>query len=94
MQWDGLGRVRFVAAVSADVDLSNEEGTIWGLFSRFDPARDMLFGEQKFVGSRPVYGGRIGIDATWKEGYPLPLAMSEEVVQRVDRRWGDYGIVL
>jgi UbiD family decarboxylase len=94
MQWDGLGRVRFVAAVSQDVDLSSEEGTIFGIFSRFDPGRDMLFSEQKFVGARPVYGGRIGIDATWKEGYPLPLAMSDEVVRRVDRRWDEYGIVL
>ena len=92
--WDGLGRVRFVVAVSEDVDLTNEEGTIWGIFSRFDPGRDMLFGEQKFVGARPVYGGRIGIDASWKEGYPLPLAMSGEIVERVDRRWGEYGITL
>jgi UbiD family decarboxylase len=92
LRWEGLGRVRLVAAVSLDVDLREEESTIWGIFSRFDPARDMIFGEQSFVGARPVYGGRIGIDATWKEGYPLPLAMSEEIVQRVDRRWGEYGI--
>lgn len=90
LRWDGLGRVRFVVAVSADVDLSDEESTIWGIFSRFDPARDMLFSEQSFVGARPVYGGRIGIDATWKEGYPLPLTMSEEIVRLVDRRWDEY----
>lgn len=88
---EGLGRARFVAAVSEDVDLSDEENTVWGIFSRFDPARDMLFSEQTFVGARPVYGGRLGIDATWKEGYPLPLTMSEEIVRLVDRRWGEYG---
>jgi 3-polyprenyl-4-hydroxybenzoate decarboxylase len=86
MQWAGLGRVRFVTAVSEDVDLSDEENTIWGIFSRFDPARDMLFSEQKFVGAKPVYSDRIGIDATWKEGYPLPLMMSEKVVRLVDCR--------
>ncbi|MGH9399008.1 MAG: UbiD family decarboxylase [Thermoanaerobaculia bacterium] len=92
VRWEGLGPVRFVAAVSPDVDLADEENTIWGIFSRFDPARDMLFGEQRFAGARPVYGGRIGIDATWKEGYPLPLTMSEDIVRLVDRRWGEYGI--
>jgi UbiD family decarboxylase len=90
LRWENLGHVRFVAAVSEDVDLSDEENTIWGIFSRFDPARDMLFSEQSFLGARPVYGGRIGIDATWKEGYPLPLSMAEEIVRLVDRRWNEY----
>jgi 4-hydroxy-3-polyprenylbenzoate decarboxylase len=92
IHWEGLGSVRLVAAVSADVDLADEEATIWGIFSRFDPARDMIFGQQRFVGAKPVYGGRVGIDATWKEGYPLPLTMSEEISKLVDRRWGEYGI--
>ena len=92
VRWKGLGPVRLIAAVSTDVDLSDEENTIWGIFTRFDPARDMVFGEQRFVGARPVYGGRIGIDATWKEGYPLPLTMPEEIVRLVDRRWNEYGI--
>lgn len=92
LRWEGLGPVRFVTAVSPDIDLADEENTIWGIFSRFDPARDMIFGEQKFVGARPVYGGRIGIDATWKEGYPLVLTMSDEVIRLVDRRWGEYRI--
>ena len=74
------------------MDLADESSTIWGIFSRFDPARDMIFGEQAFIGARPVYRGRIGIDATWKQGYPLPLTMPEDVVKMVDRRWGEYGI--
>ena len=57
----------------------------WGIFTRFDPARDMLFSEQTFVGARPVYRGTIGIDATWKEGYPAPLVMDESIVKLVDR---------
>lgn len=94
VRWEGLGAVRMLAAVSEDVNLADEESTIWGIFSRFDPARDMVFSEQRFVGARPVYGGRLGIDATWKEGYPLPLVMSEDIVRLVDRRWGEYGIGL
>ena len=87
---EALGPVKFVAAVSDDVDLQSETSVLWGIFTRFDPARDMLFSRQSFVGARPVYGGRIGIDATWKPGYPLPLTMPDEIVRLVDRRWGEY----
>ena len=82
--------VRFVVAVSPDVNLEDDENLQWGIFTRFDPARDMVFSEQEFVGARPVYRGIIGIDATWKQGYPLPLEMDESIVKLVDRRWGDY----
>ena len=82
--------VRFVVAVSPDVHLDDDENLQWGIFTRFDPARDMFFTEQVFVGARPVYRGIVGIDATWKEGYPAPLVMDESIVKLVDRRWGEY----
>jgi 4-hydroxybenzoate decarboxylase subunit C len=81
---------RFVVAVSPDVNLDDDENLQWGIFTRFDPARDMMFSEQAFVGARPVYRGIIGIDATWKPGYPAPLEMDDSVVKLVDRRWADY----
>ena len=90
IRWEGLGPVRLIVAVSEDVALDEEPSLLWGIFTRFDPARDMLFGEQRFVGARPVYGGRIGIDATWKEGYPVPVEMDPDAVRLVDRRWGEY----
>jgi UbiD family decarboxylase len=89
---EALGPVRFVVAVSDDVDLDDQENLLWGIFTRFDPVRDMVFGAQEWAGARPVYRGRVGIDASWKEGYPEPLTMPGEVVRLVDRRWGEYGI--
>jgi 4-hydroxy-3-polyprenylbenzoate decarboxylase len=82
--------VQFVVAVSLDVNLDDDENLQWGIFTRFDPARDMVFSEQTFVGARPVYRGVIGIDATWKKGYPLPLEMDESIVKLVDSRWSEY----
>jgi 4-hydroxy-3-polyprenylbenzoate decarboxylase len=90
VHWDGLGPVKLVVAVSSDVDLDQEASLLWGMFTRFDPARDLVAQSQEFVGARPVYRGRLGIDATWKTGYPAPLEMTPEIVQLVDRRWGDY----
>lgn len=92
VHWDALGPVRFIAAVSDDVVLDDETSQLWGIFNRFDPARDMIFGSQTFVGAKPVYDGRIGIDATMKDGYPLPVTMPEEIIAKVDRRWAEYGL--
>ena len=90
IRWEGLGPVKFVVAVSEDVVLDDEASLLWGIFTRFDPARDIIMESQEFVGARPVYRGRVGIDATWKEGYPLPLEMDPAIVRLVDRRWGEY----
>jgi UbiD family decarboxylase len=85
-----LGNVKIIAAVSPDVDLNDDESLLWGIFTRFEPARDIVFAETQLDGSLPVYSGPLGIDATWKEGYPEPLVMDERIVKRVDENWGRY----
>jgi len=85
-----LASLKIIAAVSEDVVLSSQESAIWGVFTRFDCERDVVFTEQSLIGASPVYRGVMGIDATWKEGYPQPLAMSEEIIKKVDRKWQSY----
>jgi menaquinone biosynthesis decarboxylase len=87
---EGLGGVCAVAAVSPDVCLENDAELLWGIFTRFDPARDVLFQEVELRGAWPVYRGRMGIDSTFKEGYPEPLAMTDEIRRKVDERWQEY----
>ncbi len=82
--------IRLLAVVSPDVDIHRQEGYIWGIFTRFDCERDVQFREQKLVGISPVYHGTLGIDATWKPGYPDPLIMDEKIIKLVDRRWEEY----
>jgi 4-hydroxy-3-polyprenylbenzoate decarboxylase len=82
--------VKMVMAVSADVDLENRTDVIWGVFTRFDPARDAFFERMEFDGAKPVYAGRLCIDATWKTGYPEPIVMDEQVVKKVDEKWDQY----
>ncbi|HEX9007486.1 MAG TPA: UbiD family decarboxylase [Bacteroidota bacterium] len=82
--------VRIVAAVSDDVDIRDPENRIWGLFTRFDCERDVVFTEARMIGISPVYGGVMGIDATWKPGYPEPLRMADEVRRKVEERWDSY----
>ncbi len=85
-----LSPLKLVAAVSEDVDIRDKENYIWGVFTRFDCERDIVFTEQKMIGISPIYKGIMGIDATWKEGYPKPLRMTDEIVKRVEERWDEY----
>ncbi len=80
--------VPIIAVVSDDVDIHDRESYIWGVFTRFDCERDVIFTENRLIGISPVYKGAMGIDATWKPGYPKPLVMDEPVVRRVDGLWG------
>jgi UbiD family decarboxylase len=83
--------VKIVAAVSEDVDLANEMEIIWGIFTRFDAARDVVFTKSMLANITPIHEGIMGIDATWKPGYPNPCVMTEEIVKRVDSRWSEFG---
>jgi 4-hydroxybenzoate decarboxylase subunit C len=85
-----LQTFKIIAAVSEDVDIRKKENYIWGIFTRFDCERDIIFNEQGLVGISPVYKGVMGIDATWKKGYPAPLQMEPAIVKRVDERWDSY----
>jgi 4-hydroxybenzoate decarboxylase subunit C len=85
-----LDGIKLVAAVSKDVDIHDQESYIWGVFTRFDCERDVNFTQQKLVGISPIYKGTMGIDATWKDGYPEPLAMDEKIVKLVEDRWDSY----
>jgi UbiD family decarboxylase len=84
-----LQGLKLIVAVSSDVDLDDRMSLLWGIFTRFEPARDVLFADARLDGVRPVWRGPLGIDATHKEGYPAPLVMDPSVVQRVDRRWNE-----
>jgi len=85
---------RLVVAVSPDVPLGDPELLLWGIFTRFDCARDLVPAGAAFSagGAWALFDGPIGIDATWKPGYPEALRMAPEIVERVDRRWKELEI--
>ena len=87
-----LGRYKWAAVVSDDVPLDDRTLLLWGIFTRFDAARDVVFSRARLEGSWPRYSGRMAIDATWKPGYPDPIVMDPAIVRKVDSRWGEYGL--
>ena len=88
-----LQNFKIIAMVSEDVPLETDHLMLWGIFTRFDCERDLLFSKVTLEGIHPIYLGALGIDATWKENYPHPLSMLPSVKEKVTQRWNDYTIL-
>jgi 4-hydroxy-3-polyprenylbenzoate decarboxylase len=85
-----LSNVKIIAVVSLDIDIDDDTSLLWGIFTRFDPAQDIVFTGAELRGPVPAYSGVMGIDASLKPSYPRPLVMDTDVIQKVERRWGEY----
>jgi 4-hydroxybenzoate decarboxylase subunit C len=83
-----LSSVRLIVAVSPDVPLGDDELLLWGIFTRFDCARDIVPARTETRGAWLTCRGPLGIDATWKTGYPDPVENLPEVIAKVDGWWG------
>ena len=103
----GLGQMmftKFVFIFDEEVDVQNTSEVAWKAFNNVDPARDIMIAEGPLdvldhSSPRPIYGAKMGIDATkkWREeGYerewPDEIQMSAEIRKLVDKRWKEYGI--
>ncbi len=87
-----ISDVPLVAAISTDVPLEDPTLLMWGLFTRFDCARDTFFQKAEIKGGHPAYQGPFFIDATWKTGYPKGLEMDKSIIEKVTQRWAEYGL--
>lgn len=77
----------FVLCVDDTVDINDLHTVLWKVFNNIDARRDLV-----------ILGHKIGIDATKKireEGlcrdWPDDIVMREDIRQRVDERWREYG---
>ena len=103
----GLGQMmftKFIFIYDEDVNVQDTSEAAWKAFNNVDPARDILISEGPLdvldhSSPRPIYGAKMGIDATKKwpeEGYqrewPDEIKMSDEIKKLVEQRWKEYGI--
>ena len=89
-----FSHLKIIVGLSGDVDLKDDTDLLWGFLTRFEPARDLVFPHTQLRGICPHYRGPMGIDATFKEGYPGRLIMPAEIIDRVDNKWASYQIDL
>ena len=95
---------KMIVVVDGDVDIHDEEQVWFQVGANVHPGRDTVFCEgpgDMDDHAAPVQGmgHKLGLDATRKlpeEGHsrswPEALTMTPEIVERVSRRWADYGL--
>ena len=98
---------KFIVVVDEDVDVHDEQAVLFHLFANCDPARDTetVQGPVDILDhASPMLGvgSKMGFDATRKweaeaNGYavrawPKELEMSEDIKDRVSRRWSEFGL--
>jgi 4-hydroxy-3-polyprenylbenzoate decarboxylase len=102
----GLGMLslsKSIVVVDAHVNVHDYEDVFFRVTANVDPKRDILITEGPLdhldhAPGRQFYGGKLGIDATHKlpeedaRPWPEEIVMSEEIRERVTRRWDEYGI--
>ena len=102
----GLGLMsltKTIVAVDHFVDVQNLSEVAWRVAANINPATDVFFttgplDDLDHATPTPKFGSKMGIDATEKtilEGrtreWPPEIAMSQEIKDLVEGRWGEYG---
>jgi 4-hydroxy-3-polyprenylbenzoate decarboxylase len=93
-----------IVVVSEHVNVHDLSEVAWRATGNIDPKRDLMILEGPMddldhAAVRHRYGGKLGIDATEKgpmddlgQPWPEEIRMTDEVRERVTRRWKDYGL--
>jgi len=93
-----------IIVVSDHVNVHDLSEVAWRATGNIDPRRDLMILEGPMddldhAALRHRYGGKLGVDATEKgplddvaQSWPDEIVMTEEIRERVSRRWKDYGL--
>jgi len=99
-----MALAKTIVVVDEDVDVQNLSETAWRVLGNIDARRDLVVVDGPVdaldhAAGLPHLGAKLGVDATRKgpdEGYtrtwPQAVAMSEAVIELVDRKWPSYGL--
>ena len=85
-----LQGLKIAVAVSEDINIWDKVELLWGIFTRFDCARDVVFSKLELDGILLRRSGLMGVDATWKKNYQQPLEMDTDIKKKVDSKWQAY----
>jgi 4-hydroxy-3-polyprenylbenzoate decarboxylase len=100
-----LSLSKYIWVVDADVNVHNMDEVLFHVTSNTDPQRDIVIAEGPLdaldhAADHFAYGSKMGIDATRKDprldrfprDWPQDIAMAQDVVDMVNRKWQSYGI--
>jgi 4-hydroxy-3-polyprenylbenzoate decarboxylase len=99
-----LSLSKCVVVVDADCDVHDYREVAWRAFGNVDYAHDLLLTEGPVdhldhASYQQFWGGKVGIDATrklptegYQRGWPEEIRQDPAVVEKVSKRWSEYGL--
>ncbi len=99
-----MALAKTIVVVSEHVNVHDLSEVAWRATGNIDPKRDLMIVEGPMddldhAALRHRFGGKLGVDATEKgplddvaQPWPEEIRMSDEIRERVTRRWKDYGL--
>jgi 4-hydroxy-3-polyprenylbenzoate decarboxylase len=93
-----------IVVVSEHVNVHDLSEVAWRATGNIDPQRDLVvidgpMDDLDHAALRHRFGGKLGVDATDKgalddvtQPWPREIAMTDEIRERVTRRWKEYGL--
>ncbi|WP_018347661.1 menaquinone biosynthesis decarboxylase [Longispora albida] len=99
-----MSLTKLIVVVDEDCDVHDYHEVAFRAFGNVDYSRDVLMTEGPVdhldhASYNQFWGGKMGIDATRKtpeegyhRGWPEEMTMSADIVDKVTRRWKEYGI--
>lgn len=99
-----LAFTKVIVVVDADEDVRDISSLAFEVLNNIDPERDLEFvmgpvDALDHASRLPMYGSKVGIDATkkWSEegfsrSWPAKSKMAGPVVEKVSKRWKEYGL--
>lgn len=103
----GLGQMMYtkmIIVVDAEIDVQDLSLVMWKVFNNIDASRDLIYSQGPLdaldhASPRARFGTRLGVDATRKgpldgheREWPADIVMSDEIRDRVSRRWKELGL--
>ncbi|MCC6952539.1 MAG: UbiD family decarboxylase [Deltaproteobacteria bacterium] len=71
---------------------SSEASFLWHVFTRFEPAADIIARDIRLERMHPAFDMPVVIDARMKPQYPAELECDEATSKLVNARWREYGL--
>jgi len=103
----GMGQAMFskvIIVVDNPANIRDYNEVCWKVLNNIDPERDMEFvkgplDELNYASSQPLYGSKVGIDATRKfkeEGFtrqlPDEIKMNKDTIEKINQLWTQLGL--
>ncbi len=89
-RWEDFSDWQLLILVDDDGIADSTSRFLWAVFTRFDPASNIVAAQTVIRNHHLCYSSPIAVDARMKPRYPAEVECDPDTVTKVDKRWREY----